>query len=273
VHRQFFSNCGETAADYALVGEAMIFRWWRRKKWRRKKESHGWYTRRDGTKVPYRPVYPVVAEADRRFIGDTIALFIANGLRPVAGVPVDELIDRVCEEAARYGYQDDGQPPKRWLNVGKYHRYQVLSLLADERETLGKLVKPPHSGPMFENARRFQDHCLDVAVDYYSSLVGALCAMSGGDLHFSDVEEHFDTDTKSVALTLKRHGEANVILLGYGKDVDWSILKTIGAYLVPGAVGRFGSIFDGGALVVYASPEQLDKLGTILDLNFWHEQA
>jgi hypothetical protein len=250
--------------------EAMIFGWWRRK---RKKVSHGWYVGTDGTKVPYRPVYPIVAEADRHFIGDTIALFIANGLRPVADVPVDELIDRVCEKAVRFGYQDDGQPPKRWLDVGKDHRYQVLSLLANEQETHGKPVKPPHSGPIFENARRFDDHCLDVAVDYYSRLVGALCAMSGGDLHFSDVEEHFDTDTGSVALTLRRHGEANVISLRYGKDVDWSILKTIGAYLVPGAVGRFGSIFDGGALVVYASPEQLDKLGAIIDLDFWHEQA
>jgi hypothetical protein len=73
VHRQFFSSCGETAADYALMEEAMIFSWWRRKK-----VSHGWYIGTDGTKVPYRRVYPIVAEADRRFIGDTIALFIAK---------------------------------------------------------------------------------------------------------------------------------------------------------------------------------------------------
>ena len=93
--------------------------------------------------------------------------------------------------------------------------------------------------------------------------------MSGDDLHVGEVGETVDDDTETVELTLERSGQADVISLTYGKDVDWSILKKIEAYLHPGAVGRFGAIFDGNALVTYAPPAQMRELGTIIGLDFY----
>jgi hypothetical protein len=225
--------------------------------------------RADRLAVPYRPIYPIITDTDRAFIEETITLLIANGLRRGDVSQPDKMADRVCREAVQFGYQDDGQPPRPWVTLQQYPRYEVLKLLSMEQGAPNALVDPGASKSAFENAGWFEDHCLDVVADYYSRLIRSLCAMSGGDLYFDEIAENDSRNGQTVELTLKRNGKVDVISLIRGKDADWSVLEKIEGNLASGRAGRFGAVFDGGALVVYAPAAQLTSLATIIGLEFW----
>jgi hypothetical protein len=55
------------------------------------------------------------------------------------------------------------------------------------------------------------------------------------------------------------------------KDFDWSAVTRLNERLPSGAAGRFAAFFDGNAIIVYLTADQLRELGKMFGHDFISE--
>ena len=136
------------------------------------------------------------------------------------------------------------------------------------------------SGPaqVFANAVHYQDHCFDVADEAdYSEIVASIMALAG---------EEWPSATVSATKVMRQgpHGPSarmEIAIHGQGssapfdlivaKDFDWSVVTRLNERLPSGATGRFAAFFDGNAIIVYLTPDQIEALGKLFGHDFISE--
>jgi hypothetical protein len=136
------------------------------------------------------------------------------------------------------------------------------------------------SGPaqVFANAIHYQDHCFDVADEAdYAEIVASIMALAG---------EEWPSATVSATKVMRQgpHGPSarmEIAIDGPGgctpfdliaaKDFDWSVVTRLNERLPSGATGRFAAFFDGNAIIVYLTPDQLRELGKLFGHDFISE--
>ncbi|MBT1512556.1 hypothetical protein KIP88_18800 [Bradyrhizobium sp. SRL28] len=55
------------------------------------------------------------------------------------------------------------------------------------------------------------------------------------------------------------------------KDFDWSVVTRLNERLPAGPTGRFAAFFDGNAIIVYLTPDQIEALGKVFGHDFISE--
>ena len=136
------------------------------------------------------------------------------------------------------------------------------------------------SGPaqVFANAIHYQDHCFDVAGEAdYAEVVASIMALAG---------EEWPSATVSATKVMRQgpHGPSarmEIAIHGQGssapfdlivaKDFDWSVVTRLNERLPSGATGRFAAFFDGNAIIVYLTPDQIEALGKLFGHDFISE--
>jgi hypothetical protein len=134
------------------------------------------------------------------------------------------------------------------------------------------------SAQVFANAIHYQDHCFDVAGEAdYAEIVASIMALAG---------EEWPRATVSATKVMRQgpHGPAarmEIAIHGQGssapfdlivaKDFDWSVVTRLNERLPAAATGRFAAFFDGNAIIVYLTPDQLRELGKLFGYDFISE--
>jgi len=138
------------------------------------------------------------------------------------------------------------------------------------------------TGPekVFANAVHFQDHCFDVASEEdYAGVVASIMALA---------EEEWPGATVSASSVLRQgpygpaarmeiaiHGQgaARPFELIVAKDFDWSVVTRLNERLPAGATGRFAAFFDGNAIIVYLTPDQLRSWANFQARLYFRDRA
>lgn len=134
------------------------------------------------------------------------------------------------------------------------------------------------SEQVFANAVHHQDHCFDVAGEAdYAEIVASIMALAG---------EEWPSATVSATKIMRqgRYGPSErmeIAIHGPGggapfdlivdKNFDWSVVTRLNERLPLEATGRFAAFFDGNAIIVYLTPDQLRELGKLFGYDFVSE--
>ena len=134
------------------------------------------------------------------------------------------------------------------------------------------------SAQVFANAIHYQDHCFDVAGEAdYAEIVASITALAGEAWPRATVSA-----TKvmrqgpygpSARMQIAIHGQGSSAPfdLTAAKDFDWSVVTRLNERLPSGATGRFAAFFDGNAIIVYLTPDQIEALGKLFGHDFISE--
>jgi hypothetical protein len=136
------------------------------------------------------------------------------------------------------------------------------------------------SGPeqVFANAIHFQDHCFDVADEAdYADIVASIMALAGDEWPSATVSateimrQGPYGPTARMEIAIGGPGSSAPFDLVVAKDFDWSVVTRLNKRLPSGATGRFVAFFDGNAIIVYLTPDQLRALGNLFGHDFISE--
>jgi hypothetical protein len=136
------------------------------------------------------------------------------------------------------------------------------------------------SGPaqVFANAIHFQDHCFDVADEAdYAEIAASIMALAGEEWPSATVSATKVTRQgphgPSARMEIAIHGQGSSAPfdLIVAKDFDWSVVTRLNERLPSGATGRFAAFFDGNAIIVYLTPDQIVQLGKLFGYDFVSE--
>jgi hypothetical protein len=136
------------------------------------------------------------------------------------------------------------------------------------------------SGPaqVFANAIHYQDHCFDVAGEAdYAEIVASIMALAGEEWPSATVSATkimrpgSHGPSARMAIAIDGPGSCAPFDLIAAKDFDWSVVTRLNERLPSGATGRFAAFFDGNAIIVYLTPDQLRELDKLFGDGFISE--
>lgn len=134
------------------------------------------------------------------------------------------------------------------------------------------------SEQVFANAVHHQDHCFDVAGEEdYADIVASIMALAGEEWPSATVSatkimrQGRYGPSERMEIAIEGPGGSAPFDLIVDKNFDWSVVTRLNERLPSGATGRFAAFFDGNAIIVYLTPDQLKELGKLFGYDFVSE--